>query len=266
MRHILLFGTFLAGLSMMVIPNASATVIGFVTLPHTNSSDWNTSVIALGASVNSTLNFNTLAAGATSGAFANGTFATAGAIAASSSSIFDGFAIPPNANTGEGIYTASTHLRASSDVLATVPAQSVTFTFASSVVGGGIFLIDYFGVTPWTITAKHGATTLGSFTSVTGATNNFQQETGSAGKPYKYFLGIESTTNDITSITVSRPGTSFGQGGDNVGLDDFRFATIAAAPIPEPLSRAALGVGVLGLSIVRRREPSKALCPSGECR
>ena len=134
------------------------------------------------------------------------------------------------------------------------PAQSVTFTFQDPVLGGGVFLVDYFGSQGWAITARNSNNVqLGSFASLTGT--SFQQNnTDGAGKTHKYLLGISSTEANIASITISRPSAGIGIGGDNVGLDDFRFA-VAAPPVPEPSEWAMLlaGLAVVGFIANRRR-------------
>jgi hypothetical protein len=234
---------------------ASAAVIGYVASPANDSVAWGNAVTALGATINTSINFNTMALGTPVGSFYTAsqgvTISQTGSITVSSSGLFDGYG---GTNTGEGAWTPSKHLRASSNVLATVPAESVTFSFATPVAGGGIFLVDYFGSTPWSITARDANNlVLGSYTAVTGQSFQLQGTGTNPTGPYKYFLGIESTIGDIQSLTIGRPGTGFGQGGDNVGLDDFRFAVLAPAAVPEPASLLALGLGLLGLGAVRRR-------------
>jgi hypothetical protein len=162
----------------------------------------------------------------------------------------NGYSFPPSA--GEGVWAPSKLLVAPSAALSNTPAQSVTFTFASGVYGGGAFLVDFGGFQTWTISARDmNGNVLGSYQSVTGV--GFQQNnTDGAGKTHKYFMGISSTEANIASVTISRDPISMFQSGDSVGLDDFRFA-VAAPPIPEPSEWMMLVAGLLVVGFIAGR-------------
>jgi hypothetical protein len=152
---------------------------------------------------------------------------------------------------GEGVWTPSKLLVASSAQLSSTPAQSVTFTFQSGSFGGGVFLVDLCGACQgWTISARDiNNNVLGSFNSLAGA--GFQN-TNVVASPHKYFMGIASTEANIASLTISRPAMSMFISGDVVGVDDFRFA-VAAIPEPSEWAMLLAGLAVVGF-IARRRK------------
>jgi hypothetical protein len=248
---------FLAVICMMAAGTASAAITGYVSNPTANSTDWGNAVTSLGATIDTGVNFNSIAGTGTVtpaiGAFyapTTGVTFSASNVTLAASMLSNGYGTP--ASSGEGVWTPSKLLVASSASLSATPAQSVTFSFQQGVYGGGVFLVDYFGDQPWTITARDSSNNvLGSYQSITGL--RFQQNNiDGAGKTHKYFLGIASTEANIASLMISRASISMYQSGDRVGLDDFRFA-VAAVPEPAEWAMVLTGLFVVGF-IARRRK------------
>jgi hypothetical protein len=118
--------------------------------------------------------------------------------------------------------------------------SGLTISFNQPVLGGGLFIIDYFdpqASNPLTIEAFTGVngtgTSLGLFSSVAF---NFQPNN-------LYFMGIVSTDNNIRSIIFRDVNSSTG---DTTGIDDIRFAVQANQPIPEPSTMTIWTLVVLG--------------------
>ena len=204
--------------------------------------------------INTSVNFNGIAGtGAVTPAIGGFYSGTAG-VTFSASNINLAATMSPQGFTfsgeGEGVWTPSKLLVASSATLSATPAQSVTFTFQNGVYGGGVFLVDLCGACQgWTISARDSNNTvLGSFGSLAGA--GFQQTNANPGVTHKYFMGISSTEANIASLTIARPAMSMFVSGDIVGLDDFRFAVAA---VPEPAEWAMLIAGLLVVGFIARR-------------
>jgi hypothetical protein len=257
------FKTFLFAMSMLVAGTASAAVTGYVANPTGNSVDWGNAVTSLGATINTSVDFN--AAGLTTSNM--GTF-YAPAVSVSASNITVANSTSGNGSysplggdwvrsSGEGDWASSKLLLANSSVgFSGNPPQSVTFTFQSGVFGAGVFLVDYLGIDQWTITARDvNNNPLGSPLQSILHTSFQRNQSPDDGTIHKYFLGISSTEANIASFTISRPGTGMFQGGDIVGLDDFRFA-VAAPPVPEPSEWAMLVAGLAVVGFIARRRKS----------
>jgi hypothetical protein len=246
--------TFFFATCMLVAGTASAATTGYVSNPTGDSVDWGNAVTGLGATVNSSVNFNGVAGTGTVTTAMGATYASAVTFSASNITMGSSLSAQGFTSNGEaeGLWTSSKLLVATSDSIFGNPAQSATFTFQNGVYGGGVFLVDYYAFTNglrWTITARDvNGTELGSYQSI--ANQGFQ--TTAAGGPHKYFVGIASTQANIRSLTFSRGATGVGTGGDTVGLDDFRFA-VAAAPVPEPAEWTMLIAGLLVVGFIARR-------------
>jgi hypothetical protein len=222
-----------------------------VSNPTTNSIDWGNAVTALGATINTSVNFNGIpGTGAVTpgiGGFytlTDGVTFSASNISLQNGLLSNGFSF---AGEGEGVWTPSKLLYAP----VSSAASSVTFTFANGVFGGGVFLVDVCNqCQPWTISARDSNNSLlGSYQapSFVGSVGYNFQQTNSIASPHKIFMGISSTDDNIASLTISRGSTFFG--GDSVGLDDFRFAPA----VPEPAEWAMLLAGLLVVGFIARR-------------
>jgi hypothetical protein len=242
---------------MMVAGTASAAISGYVSNPTTNSIDWGNSVTALGATINTSVNFNSIVGTGAVTPSIGGTYTASDGVTFSASNINLAATMSPQGFTfsgeGEGVWTPSKLLVASSAAMSSTPAQSVTFTFQNAVYGGGVFLVDLHCCTQWTISARDtNNQALGSFQSLANAGFG-QTNAAGAGKTHKYFLGISSTEANIASLTISRPAMSMFVSGDTAGLDDFRFA-VAAIPEPAEWTMLIAGLLVVGFIARRRRE------------
>lgn len=239
------------GLTIGAPTATHATVTGFVSNPSGNSTDWADFVAGTGASVNTSIDFETHPLGALDGTFyeaSTGVTMTIVAPLDGGAAVVDVTGTPSGTiacpcSTGEGAFPLTRAL---------VYADQVTFTvnFATAVSGFGMLTGDHFdpypdslvAPDPMTIAAYDGpdgtGTLLGSFDSL-----HYSFQLG-----YSYFMGVASTTNEIRSIvfTDGESGTH-----DGVDLDAFRIAQITAAP--EPASLALLLAGAAGAIGLRRR-------------
>ena len=213
-----------------------------------NSTDFNNGVAANGGSI-ATFTFNDLSVGALDpnaylGAGltlnATGSFATiqCGERPA------DGNNFSDPVSSGEGLHAISNYHGGYSSV------GTLTATFASPVLGVGLFTIDLFN--PESIGYTADILTLSAFTGPDGTGTLL----GTAIAPgykfqndYLYFFGILSTASDIHSIILSEDGS---ESGDAIGLDDLKVATGGIPAIPEPATLWLAGVALLGLGAFRR--------------
>ena len=226
-----------------------AAVIGFASSPNTNSLDWAAAAIAAGGTINTNVNFNTHPVGALVPNFYSGfdgvTLTPVGDVDTVQFGPGPGqsniFTIP--LSTGEGPHAPSNFLFDGG------APSSLTISFATPVLGAGLFVIDYFnpvGDNPLTIEAFTGAngtgTSLGSFSS---AAFNFQANNS-------YFMGVVSTNGDIGSLVFTDVNSNTG---DTTGIDDISFAVRdVVGQVPEPASLALLGLGGAFLAATRRRK------------
>jgi hypothetical protein len=222
-----------------------AGVIGFVSSPTTDSSDFATAVVSNGGSLNTSINFDTHPTGALQADFYSGLGATLGGTG-DFTSVQNG-AGPGQGNTsapplsgGEGLHAISNFVGGN------IPGGTFTVSFSSAVLGVGLFTVDLFnpgGVfNNATIEIFDGpdgtGTSLGTFNAVG---YNFQPNN-------LYFMGAISTSNDIRSLVF----TSTGGGGDVIGLDNVEFATTGIPTgVPEPGALGLLGLGLATLAAGR---------------
>ncbi|HMC89932.1 MAG TPA: PEP-CTERM sorting domain-containing protein [Gemmataceae bacterium] len=236
---------------LVCLGNANAGLISFVSNPTTNSTDFAAYVISHGGTINTDVNFNTHPVGTLQPSFYQAsdgvTLTPSGQPGAIDQVVFgsgpgDTNATSPPVSPGEGLHPPSNYLQSLTPLFK--GPESLTISFDKPVGAVGLFTIDYFGVPPFDnplqIEAFSGpdgtGASLGSFA---GVRFNFQLNR-------LYFMGVASDTgNDIGSFVFSRPTDT---SGDNIGLDDIRFARFGpAAVIPEPASLLLAGLGAVGL-------------------
>lgn len=230
--------------------SANAALIGFVSNPSSNSSEWATEIATLGGAINANVNFDAMATGALDGNFystSDGvTLSTVGDV---NNVVFG--AGPGQGNTGgsilgEGLHPASNYLADNGQ------ASSLTISFANSVLGVGLDIIDYFNpasgnfnntLTIEAFTGQNGTgTSLGLFAS---GEFNFQRNN-------EYFMGLVSTDGDIGSLVFSDVNSN---AGDTTGIDNIVFATSSTTtPVPEPTQLSLIGLGLFGLIFARRNK------------
>ena len=243
--------TLLAAAGLLAAPAAHAQVTGYVNHPTTNSTDFKNAVAAKGDTVDSNVNFDAEAVGASVPTF----YAASDGITITSSglstSIQNG-AGPGQGNTSYPPLSPGEGVHASSHFLFVSGSGSLTLSFASPVAGVGFSTIDLFnpnGANPISITAFSGAngtgTNLGAFSAVG---DNFQ-----ANK--LYFMGAADSTgaNTIGSLVLTDPGFA----GDVIGIDDVLIAR-AGAPVPEASTTVSLGLllalGMGGIVMAAKRK------------
>ncbi|MBI5660292.1 MAG: PEP-CTERM sorting domain-containing protein [Nitrosomonadales bacterium] len=126
---------------------------------------------------------------------------------------------------------------------------TLTLSFDQAVLGVGLFVTDLFnglGNRTVTLAAYDGINGTGNQLALAGAPQyNFQLYN-------KLFLGVaqDGGAPTIRSMVFTNPIAYYG---DGIVLDDIRFAN--AAPVPEPETYALLlaGLGMLGLTVRRRK-------------
>lgn len=241
-----------AGASLLVTAVTShAAVTGFTSSPNNNSINWAAAVAAAGGTINTNVNFNAHPLGALQPGFYAGsdgvTLTPTGDVntVTTGAGPGQGNNFSPPLSPGEGPHAPSNFLFDGSD------PSSLTISFATQVLGAGLFIIDFInpsGNNPLTVEAFTGAngtgTSLGSFSSVDF---NFQPNN-------QYFMGIVSTDGDIGSMVFTDVNST---GGDTTGIDDIRFAVDGNGggnQMPEPPSLVLLGLGLAGLGVMRRRK------------
>jgi hypothetical protein len=242
MRKILMFCVAL----VIALPAFSSTV-GFVSNLSGNSADWQAFVTGLGATVNTSIDFNSHPLGALLPNFYSGvgvTMAETGSVGnvAYGSGPGQGNTFSAPLSNGEGFHPASNYLFVNSY------AGTFNLSFATPVSGAGLFIVDFFNpsnLNPSTISAYDSSNVLlGSYQS---AGYNFQNN-------YMYFMGIASSNSDIASVVFSSNGSVTG---DTTGLDNILFASRGTTPtVPEPASLFLLssGLSLIGLAAWRRRK------------
>jgi hypothetical protein len=240
LKHMLRSCMILAG----SIAAARAGVITYANNPTGNSVDFNTAASVLGSSANYS-NFEGMSGALNSNVFLGMTLTGTGSF----TTITVG-AGPNQANTtetplssGEGSHAASCLQVAPSLPCAYLGDDQTTYgtltvTFATPVLGAGIFTIDVFN--PYTnadvfsLSAWTGANGTGTLLgTATGASYNFQPNN-------MYFLGVISTAGNIGSMVFSQNGAG---SGDLIGLDDLAVVGQPKGSTPEPGTAALLCAG-----------------------
>ena len=247
---------FLVGLSPII---AQADIItGYVNNPTGDSTDFATGISALGGSL-TTLDVSTLASGPLNPA----AFLGSNGVTLTGTGNFTNVSAGPGPgqgnvssgplSPGEGPHPAV------NDIGGNSTAGTLTVSFATPVLGAGLFLIDLFnpagvcGATPCddvTIQAFTGAAGAGSLLGTFDAAGfNFQPN-------HLYFMGISSSGGDVGSIVLSQLANS---SGDVIALGNIEYG-VPASTVPEPSAIILLLPVVAMIGILYRRRASK--CPT----
>lgn len=237
---------------IMAVGQAGAVLTGYVSNPQTNSVDWTNAVTVAGGNIDS-INFNDISTGVLS-------LVSAGNYALNAYQALEGvtFAVQGNApaiaygagpgdnstyqlNPGEGLHPTSNYLSFPPYTeYSGSYTTSIIMNFDEAVSSVGFYTIGLNnsynpGITRITIEAFTGVNatgiSLGKFTSLDA--HNFNPNN-------LYFMGLSSSVNEIKSFRIS--GSWQQAFGDNLGFDDFRFATI-----PEPATMSIFALGVLAM-------------------
>ena len=153
--------------------------------------------------------------------------------------IFTTGAIP-----GEGVHSASNHLRAGS-LSSTAHSSTLTISFDMAVLGVGFSTIDFFNTgATMTIEAFDAINGMGTSLGMASAVQSNFQRNGI------YFMGVSESANVIRSLVFTQ--TNPINKGDVIGIDDITFAK--GAQIPEPGTLAIFGLGLAGLGFARRKK------------
>ena len=234
------------------VARANAATIGVVANESGNSLDFAAIVTGMGGSITD-LDFETAALGALDPNLYSSigiTFSGTGGpfTVANNAGPGDGNNITPPNSTGEGVHASSKYV-----VDSAFFSSSGTFvvSFDQSVLGAGLFLVDLFnpgGVNDVSLAAYTGVNGTGTLLGTFSAEDfNFQNN-------FLYFMGIVSTDNNIRSIAL----TNLHGGGDTVGYDNLRFATLQdVTAVPEPASMLLLGSGLAAIAAKARRRSKR---------
>lgn len=236
-----ILGLSTAALTIFTAASSSAATVGYVSNPSTNSSDFAIGAAGIGGTINNNVNFNAMSLGALDGSFYSGsdgvTIVSSGAVNGVTNTAIS------QTNTGgsiagEGVHANSNFLSLGATV------SSLTFNFASTVYGAGLFTNDVWSNGGLRIEAFSGlngtGSSLGAFS---GVTSNFQQDG-------LYFMGLTSDAG-FRSFVFSDTSNN---GGDIFGVDDFQFVTASnVSPVPVPAALPLLLVALGGLGIAGRR-------------
>lgn len=245
MKH--LHNTFIATAVLSLLAAAapaSAAVIGFTSNATGNAAAWTASANGLGATIDTSINFDTHPTGLLQNNFYAGLGVTMSSVGDSNTVQFG--AGPGQNNTSSGPVSSGEGLHAASNFLFDGGnASSFTLLFSTSVYGAGLYVIDYFnpfGNNPLTIEAFDAANlSLGLYSSVAA---NFQANN-------TYFMGVTSSAGDIAKLVFTDVNANTG---DTTGIDNVVFATGAGNNVPEPGALALVGLALAGLALTRRRK------------
>jgi hypothetical protein len=233
--------------TIVAVSPANAAIIGFVSNPTTNSVNFTNAALGQGATIDSSINFNSLPTGILNpNAYPGVTLTAVGGV---DNVVFG--AGPGDSNTsstplspGEGPHPASNYLRDPSN------PSTLTISFNNGPVNGvGLSIIDYFNPSnnnPLTIEAFTGqngtGTSLGSFASVAF---NFQTNN-------TYFMGLLSDTANIGSVIFTDVSDSTG---DTTGIDNILIASTSTQQVPEPFT--IIGTLIGGTAAFRMKKKLK---------
>jgi hypothetical protein len=239
-----------ASIALGCATQAQASTVGFTANPTTNAADFNAFVLANGGTVNTNVDLEThplgvlqsnwylVSDGVTLTALGDDDQVAFGA----GPSQGNWFSSP--VSPGEGPHPASNFLFDGAAV------SNLTISFATPVLGAGLFVIDYYNP------ANNNALTINAFGGPNGSgalLGTFSSRAFNFQINNMYFMGIGRAEADIRSVVFA---SSRAVAGDITGIDNIQFGQsgLGGQTVPEPASLTLLGLGVAGLAHRFRRQ------------